>query len=82
MNLYILTQEENNDYDTYDSCIVCANTLEEAVLIRPSGKWGEETYSCGDVWATKPENVMAVLIGIADKRFITPEVILSSFNAG
>ena len=35
MNLYLLTQTENTGYDTYDSCVVIANTEEEAKLIHP-----------------------------------------------
>ena len=36
MNLYKLSQEINNGYDTYDSCVVCANSEKEARLIHPS----------------------------------------------
>lgn len=36
MHLYKLTQEINNDYDTYDSAIVCAENEEEARTIHPS----------------------------------------------
>lgn len=37
MNLYLIWQDENNDYDTYDSAIVCAKSGDEAVKIHPSG---------------------------------------------
>ncbi len=36
MNLYKLSQNINNGYDTYDSCIVAAETEEEAREIHPS----------------------------------------------
>jgi len=36
MNLYLLTQESNNDYDTFDSCIVASETEEEARLTHPN----------------------------------------------
>ena len=37
MNLYLLTQDVNMDWDTYDSVIVCAESEEEAVKIHPNG---------------------------------------------
>ncbi len=77
MNLYLLTQKENNGYDTYDSIIVSANSIDEAKLVLPDSdysRWGDST------WATGPENVTAALIGIAIKDI--SEVHLASFNAG
>ena len=41
MNIYLLTQDVNVDYDTYDAAIVCAESEEEAVKIHPDGEiWG------------------------------------------
>ena len=39
MNLYLLTQDTNNDYDTYDSCVVASETEEEAQLMHPNEKY-------------------------------------------
>lgn len=36
MNLYLLSQTVNNDYETFDSCVVCANNEYEARMIHPS----------------------------------------------
>jgi len=73
MNLYLLSQDQNDDYDTYDSCIVAAADEESAKLITP-GSWG---YS----WCKSPEYVDVELIGKALEG--TKEgVILASFNAG
>lgn len=36
MNIYLLSQTENNGYDTYDSCVVIAETEKEAKLIHPA----------------------------------------------
>jgi hypothetical protein len=36
MKLYKLSQEINDGYDTYDSCVVCAENEEKARLIHPS----------------------------------------------
>ena len=38
MNLYLLTQDTVRGYDTYDSCVVCAESEEEAQTVIP------ETY--------------------------------------
>ena len=35
MNIYKLSQTINNDYDTFDSCIVIAKNEEEAVKVHP-----------------------------------------------
>ena len=89
MNLYKLTQEDNDGYDTYDSCIVAAENEERAKLIHPcledSNPWTPNLFDWAwnrkdSVWADKPENVTAELIGIAIDG-TESGVILSSFNA-
>jgi hypothetical protein len=37
MKLYIINQSERRDYDTYSSAVVCANSIEEAKTIHPTG---------------------------------------------
>ena len=79
MNLYLLEQVENNDYDTFDAMIVAAETKEKAKTIHPSGKlgtWGDKYSS----WASDPSYVTAIFIGTGDHE--SGEVILASFNAG
>ena len=39
MNLYLLTQDTVRGYDTFDSCVVCAESEEEAQTMVP------DTYS-------------------------------------
>jgi hypothetical protein len=77
MKLYKLSQDTNNWYDTYDSCIVAAENKEEAVKINPSGKWGEKYSS----WCFSVEDVECQYIGEAAEH-ITKGVVLASFNAG
>lgn len=84
MNLYLLWQEENNDYDTYDSCIVCAENMDEARLIHPNSNYkgySQKDWESDLEWATSPENVHCRLIGKAES-YIPKGVILASFNAG
>jgi hypothetical protein len=83
MNLYMLTQEVNTGYDTYDSAIVAAESEDDARNIYPTGgvqvNWRERgSFS---VWANEPEQVKVELIGIAADH-IKHGVILASFNAG
>lgn len=84
MNLYLIWQEENMGYDTYDSGIVCAENIDEACKIHPNSNY--KGYSQKDwendlEWATSPENVHCRLIGKAES-YIPKGVILASFNAG
>jgi len=79
MNLYLLTQDVELGYDTYDSVVVAALTEEQAKKIHPSGYDAWSTG--GGSWPKSPESINAELIGKAVEG--TPSgVILSSFNAG
>ena len=56
MNLYLLWQEVNNSYETYDSCVVCAENMDEAIRIHPANNPREEIRdelweSLVDEWA-------------------------------
>ncbi len=44
MKLYLISQDVNGGYDTFDSAVVCANSEEEAKRIHPfsSRKWDDE----------------------------------------
>lgn len=78
MNLYFISQKENNGYDTYDSAVVCAPDEEAARLIHPGGgNWGD-TYG---TWAFNPSGVKVELIGVADPS-VKQGIVLASFNAG
>ena len=95
MNIYKLSQTINDDYNTYDSCIVIAENEEEAIKIHPNGRqnWDargrklENSYSVYenfniDDWV-EIEDIKVELIGIADESLDTDiEVVCASFNAG
>ncbi len=79
-SLYLLTQRENNNYDTYDSCVVVALTKEDAQQISPSwGGWEETYYSS---WADKPEQVEVKYLGKASSNLEAGDIVCASFNAG
>lgn len=77
MKLYLLTQDEERGYDTFDSVVVAANSLEEAKLISP------DTYRpwSGRSWAPNHNFVDAQYLGEATEGTGTG-IILASFNAG
>lgn len=95
MNLYLLTQNESDDYDTYDECVVAADSPEDAALINPRGevygerrgtapaanRWrmGVDDGVCGN-WASHPRNVSVKLIGTAAEG--VRGVVCASYNAG
>jgi len=88
MNLYLITQTENNCYDTFDSAVVVADCADDARQILPGfwdfvsrcGKWREAKWD-GRKWATHPDNVTAKYVGsFTDEKPGT--VICASFNAG
>ncbi len=81
MKLFILSQSINNEYDTYDSCVVCAIDEADAKTIRPDGNpCLEEEEKDYDSWCGIGD-VSCEYIGIA-KAGLERGVILSSFNAG
>lgn len=79
MYLYLLTQDVESGYDTFDSVVVAAKSETDAKSIHPYGDdaWG---YWSG-CWPKSPENVDAKLIGKAVEG-AQSGVILASFNAG
>lgn len=82
MKLWLIAQDANSGYDTYDSAVVVAETAEEARSIHPSGnqrQWDNNYPS----WAERPDQVSAVEIGTPLEGFANSgRVILASFNAG
>ena len=79
MNLYLISQEVNNGYDTYDSAVVAAVSEEAARSIHPGKKdWDGKAEQYG-TWCAK-ENVSVRLIGTAADD--VTGVIFAWFNAG
>jgi hypothetical protein len=79
MKIYLLSQTENNEYDSYDSCVVCAENEDDAKTIAPDGgyypKWSK--YN----WVTSPDLVQCKEIGIANDDQVRG-IICASYNAG
>ena len=78
MNIYLISQSENNDYDTYDSAVVYAKDEEEAKTVNPGGEYGQSQST----WCSSPDKVTVELMGEANEDIKEKGIILSSFNAG
>lgn len=92
MKLWKISQTENDDWDTYDSAVVAAETESEAARVCPDEacNWspdgvmlyrGNPVCIRGTTWATKIESVKVEYLGEAAEG-TAPGVILASFNAG
>lgn len=84
LHIYKLVRHEPIGYDTYDSCVVCAENEEAAMNILPWGKTFQEEMDEEAIkweWTPYKENISCEYIGEAT-GCKTPGVILSSYNAG
>lgn len=85
MNIYLISQDINNDYDTFDSAVVAAESEEAAKEIHPIQSWNgwmgpKETWKSG-TWCKSSEQVTVKYLGQAAEG--TPAgVLLASYNAG
>lgn len=80
MKIYLIKQDINTMYDTYDSAVVVAESEDDARTIHPSNhsdSWSSNTW----VLKNEIDKIEVTYIGEAD---ITQNrgVILASFNAG
>lgn len=89
MNIYLISQSTNDDYETYDSAVVIAENEEQAQKTHPEGQYtnlktGESIQR--KEWSlhnwTEPKYVDVVLIGKALDTEFKPRVVCASFNAG
>jgi len=84
MNLYLLSQDENGGYDTYDSCVVAAESEDAARLVYPTQyvDVGVNGWTRGsNVWASTPDRVTVKFLGIAAVG-VESGVVCASFHAG
>ncbi len=89
MNLYKLSVKTEIEYDTYDSCVVCAESEKEARFIHPFAeelegdeKWWDGEYAEDYIWQwSKPEDLTVEFLGVA-KMGMAEGLILASYNAG
>ena len=86
MKLWLISQDKNNGYDTFDSAVVAAESEDAARNTHPatwtadSSKYWECERAPGGYWTT-PENVSVSYLGEAAEG-TAASVICASFNAG
>lgn len=85
----MISQAQNNDYDTYDSAVVAAPDADTAKAMNPDtglnkddavhdfDKWGYEYSS----WCRSKDAVVVRYLGEADDD-VEQGVVCASFNAG
>ena len=80
MNIYLLEQDVNDDYDVFTAAVVCAENEEQAITIHPVGYDlfynGKKDYA----WVNSYEDIKCTYLGKADES-VKYGVILASFNA-
>ena len=93
--LYLISQDKNDDYDTYDSAVVSAESPEDARKIHPSsfvthvtnGEWmgtyskGGEYHQDSHDWV-KYSDIDCIIVEYLGETEKERGVILASFNAG
>ena len=80
MNIYVISQSQNTNYETYDACVVIAESETEAAKWHPatdSTDWSAPHYMRS--WCDSPEDVTVELVGHTDDGV---GFILKSYNAG
>lgn len=84
MNLYLIKQAINNNYDSFDSAVVVADSEDAAKLIHPDGSCRSLRNSISYTWVDSPDMVTATLVGTCnpDAGFTEGDVVIASFNAG
>lgn len=85
LTLFHLSQNENTSDDTFDSMVVAAKDIWEAISMHPymenSVYIHEDWADSWSVWASTPLNVTATPIGTTNK-YSEATIIITSFNAG
>jgi hypothetical protein len=80
VNLYLLSQTVNTDYENCTDIVVAAESEERAKLIGPYGIWPDDwELSPFPSWAFNPEQVMAEFLGVA-KEGTTEGIVLASYK--
>ena len=81
MNLYLISQNVNVGYDTFDSAVVVAKDENGARKIHPDKDIGWDGSDFYSSWCNS-EDVHVELLGLAKDSLKEGQVICSSFNAG
>lgn len=86
MKLWLISQDKNSGYDTYDSAVVAADNIFDARNMNPKTgapmDWADRLGFMGTyAWCKSPDDVTVEEIGEANE-WVKQGVICASFNAG
>lgn len=84
MNLYLLSQNENCGYDRFISCVVCAETEDDAKTIEPDFDNNRKPFKPNNIygtWAFTIDGIHCEYIGVAAPH-LSRGVIIHSLYAG
>lgn len=90
MKLYLVSQNVNNGYDTYDSFVICCKSYEQALNSHPCDPEDVDCFADIDEdgkyfirqrWTTDLDAVDVKYLGEADPD-LPAGIVCSSFNAG
>lgn len=80
LNIYLISQDINSEYDTYSDAVVVAYSEDAARQTHPSGRGWPSRRSSHNEWC-EPKDVKVELIGVAAAG-VDEGVICSSYHAG
>jgi hypothetical protein len=91
LSLFLISQNENLGYDTFDSAVVCAESAADTRQMHPECSWEHIKFSdkqnakqwtttMGFTWAVRPGGVSVRRLGPAYR--VARGIVLASFNAG
>ena len=80
MKLWLISQQQTNAYDTFDSAVVAAETESDARQIHPGGQ-DEWDYTSCKTWCDGPDQVEVEYIGEC-REGMAAGVVLASFKTG
>lgn len=81
LKLYLIEQGVIDDWDTYDSAVVAAESMADARMMHPADGEPIRENERHPMWPGDPRDVECRLLGYAHDG-ISAGVICSSFNAG
>jgi hypothetical protein len=84
MKLFLISQDEHDDYDSFDSAVVAAPDEESARLMDPGGENGAFIEFSSDgyrTWCSSADKVTVKFLGDAAPG-LPLGVVCASFNAG
>lgn len=80
MKLFLISQNQNEDYDTYDSAVVAALDEETARQTDPSTGGQKDWSDRYSSWCNGPQHITVRYLGEAVD--VDPGIVCASFNAG